>query len=686
MAAVLMPVGRQSFEDSAGRPLVGGKLYTYTAGTSVPLATFKDAAQTTPNTNPIILDARGEAVIFWSGSYKVTLTDSLDAVIWTQDGIVSSNITADLVRTDLANTSDISKGDAMVGVVTTVSGAEPTTQHQVNEERTSLFQMLTPTQINAVSAELGAAAAECSTKFQLGLDGLGRISLPIGRYMLAKTQQVKNGTKRVTIGGENRIRTILSPNAADISQAPVNVNAMFVVQDNNSHFCLDGMRFYSTVAYTGVGVYAKEGGGGDASCQALFSSTMRNLWLDFASNNNGFFVGAMQNSAVQTITAENMKSVFRLEGTANADVSFTDLKAYNCFDPIIDQTADALGSALMTVDDVHLYAHNRGQAVNVTNWASSVVDKVIYEAAIGNLGSTGLFKFKDSKYVIVSNSMAVVRGGVAISSIGVDLEVGAGETFRQKLRGGYVNADIGLRLRGPGAFDLEIEDYDFSDCSTACFQIATNCSGTLRTRGCKFNRSTLSILLSTASNALNWISSDDEFIDAGLGGSAATRVLTLATSGDVVLNNPRIGRTTGAAGYFIDATGTGKVYINNPVWIGTPPTGYITGSQYTNGDVIVNTSQPSGVQRVNAAAATVFPSTGTVIVDFAGACALTLPSVATNTGRRLTVLTRQNQAVNSSAANVVPRTGGVAGILLNIDGSWAEMVCDGGNWEIVQGS
>lgn len=89
--AVLMPEGRQSFTNSAGQPLVGGKLYTYAAGTSTPKVTYADASGLSPNTNPIILDARGECAVFWFGAYKVVLTDASDAVIYTQDNIVSGD-------------------------------------------------------------------------------------------------------------------------------------------------------------------------------------------------------------------------------------------------------------------------------------------------------------------------------------------------------------------------------------------------------------------------------------------------------------------------------------------------------------------------------------------------------------------------------------------------------------------
>lgn len=89
MTAVLLPEGKQSFQDAAGVPLVGGKVFTYASTTLVPKTTWSDAAQTAPNTNPIILDGRGEASIYWQGAYKVQLQDALGNVIWTQDPVTS---------------------------------------------------------------------------------------------------------------------------------------------------------------------------------------------------------------------------------------------------------------------------------------------------------------------------------------------------------------------------------------------------------------------------------------------------------------------------------------------------------------------------------------------------------------------------------------------------------------------
>jgi hypothetical protein len=73
-----------------------------------------------PNTNPVVLDARGEAAVFWSGAYKVVLKTATDATVWTVDGVQSTDaqgagqFAADALRTDLASTA-AGKGAALVG-------------------------------------------------------------------------------------------------------------------------------------------------------------------------------------------------------------------------------------------------------------------------------------------------------------------------------------------------------------------------------------------------------------------------------------------------------------------------------------------------------------------------------------------------------------------------------------------
>lgn len=130
----ILPEGKQSFTNSAGAPLAGGKLYTYDAGTSTPRPTYQDAAGTTPNANPVIMDARGEALIFWSGAYKVTLKDASDATIWTVDNIVSTDAAAAAISASLAG----SGGSGLVGFLPSGGSAVGTTVQKKLRESVSV--------------------------------------------------------------------------------------------------------------------------------------------------------------------------------------------------------------------------------------------------------------------------------------------------------------------------------------------------------------------------------------------------------------------------------------------------------------------------------------------------------------------------------------------------------------------
>lgn len=91
MSTLLLPSLIQRFFDANGVPLVGGLLYSYIAGTSVPAATFTDQTGLTPNANPVVLDGNGQANVWLgSGSYKFVLTDSNGVVQFTVDNVSSS--------------------------------------------------------------------------------------------------------------------------------------------------------------------------------------------------------------------------------------------------------------------------------------------------------------------------------------------------------------------------------------------------------------------------------------------------------------------------------------------------------------------------------------------------------------------------------------------------------------------
>lgn len=109
--------GWQFFDDN-GDPLSGGKIYTYAAGTTTPLATYTSRSGSVANTNPIILDAAGrtpEQVWATEGLlYKYVVQTANNVLVRSWDNIGGSEVASDLGQ-DLANTTDNTKGDALIG-------------------------------------------------------------------------------------------------------------------------------------------------------------------------------------------------------------------------------------------------------------------------------------------------------------------------------------------------------------------------------------------------------------------------------------------------------------------------------------------------------------------------------------------------------------------------------------------
>ena len=88
--SILGGAGAQFFDDS-GVPLAGGKINVYLAGTTTPTPTYTESSGTTPNSNPIVLNAAGrppqqiwldDAIV-----YKFVITDALDVLVTTQDNL-----------------------------------------------------------------------------------------------------------------------------------------------------------------------------------------------------------------------------------------------------------------------------------------------------------------------------------------------------------------------------------------------------------------------------------------------------------------------------------------------------------------------------------------------------------------------------------------------------------------------
>jgi hypothetical protein len=196
------------FLDNNGNPLSGGKLYTYEAGTSTPAVTYTSSTGLTPNTNPIVLDSAGrppaEIWLTLTTDYKFIVKDSNDVIIRTYDNLSSVASAA-----DLANNTDPTKGDALIGFRQSDSSGNLAdsvgrTVHQKLQEFVSVldFTGADPTGVSDSTAAFTAALATGK-----------RVYIPKGEYLVNINT---TGVDWFDIYGEGMDATILRPYSSSL--------------------------------------------------------------------------------------------------------------------------------------------------------------------------------------------------------------------------------------------------------------------------------------------------------------------------------------------------------------------------------------------------------------------------------------------------------------------------------------
>lgn len=110
MAMNLCPALYLKVEDKNGRPLAGGLVYTYIAGSLDPAPTYSDATGVDSNPNPVVLNSAGIADIWIDPAlaYKFVITAADGTPFKTIDNVTSPNAAS-------AGLTKVSAGDATLG-------------------------------------------------------------------------------------------------------------------------------------------------------------------------------------------------------------------------------------------------------------------------------------------------------------------------------------------------------------------------------------------------------------------------------------------------------------------------------------------------------------------------------------------------------------------------------------------
>lgn len=303
MAVIATPPKLQFF-DANGVPLVGGKLYSYAAGTTTPLATYTDSTGGSSNPNPVILDSRGEASVwFGTAQYKLKLTTSTDVEVWTVDGLNGADqVTIQAVLAQLA----LSSGASNIGFIQAGTGAVARTVQSKERDWISVLDFGavadgnftpggSPSGTDNLTAFTNALAAAVST-------GITRVRAPGGFYYISgkltlprgvilegdgtshlpifTQQSIKRGTCLLINGSAGNDCLAFAENAghsglSDISIYNTNTNAIRAVVSVVGHLYprMRNVEIASLRPTTGVGLYLAP-----SSTGALYET----LWGDFS--------------------------------------------------------------------------------------------------------------------------------------------------------------------------------------------------------------------------------------------------------------------------------------------------------------------------------------------------------------------------------------------------------------------
>lgn len=336
--ANLSPSPKLQFFDANGNPLAGGKLYTYAAGTTTPLATYTDSSASVPNTNPVILDSRGEAEV-WLGvaAYKFKLTTSTDVEVWTVDDVVSANIQA------LADLSEAG-GSALVGFLQAGTGAVTRTV------QSKLRDVVSVKDFGAV----GDGVADDTAAIQLAFNsGKTEIYFPEGTYLFSNLTIPNSsltlygagywGSRLKCSNPSNTTYGIASSNYVNngtSGNAPITIRNLVIDGNNLVTYPLVIYGYYSELNSARV-VNAKTGG-----YALLFTS-------------NG-----ISGSACTTTLVENKIINCKIDG-GNGDAFVIIDTGARCTDMIVQGNFFMKGAVIMTSMAGHLVTNNHFYAGSV---------------------------------------------------------------------------------------------------------------------------------------------------------------------------------------------------------------------------------------------------------------------------------------------------------------------------------
>lgn len=388
MPVLLSPSAKQQFFTNAGVPAAGYALYTYAANTTTPQATYTNRAGSVSNANPIILDSRGEAIIYLTPGivYDYVLKTAPDpggSTIWTREDVIAD------------------AGDAnAVNFIQAGAGAVSRDSQSKMRERVSVLDF----------GATGDGSTDDTAAIQTAMDsfasvGYGDLYFPKGVYKISSALVASfNGRIRGDGVASSVIRTTSTTAAA--------------IRVPYSGFMeITGLDFATSVTKVSGAAISMEGFGGLAGQQTRIHHNRI----------TGYYYGIdMANSGYWSITEngifESVQAGIRVDNTDNYDAG-DNLISGN----VIQKTALTAGTSGILhvasggtkVIGNKILGHDRGYSLTPRSGAISVIDTQLVGNSIedGNIAvyiQTSVAGTSVGQMVISSNQMSNKANGIIL--------------------------------------------------------------------------------------------------------------------------------------------------------------------------------------------------------------------------------------------------------------------------------
>jgi hypothetical protein len=299
--------------------LVGGKLYTYAAGTTTPQVSYTDFGGGTANANPVILDSRGEASVWLDTAlYKMALYDSTNVLIWTVDNIGGFATLAQLAA---------SGGSNLIGFLQAGTGAVATTVQAKLRESVSVKDF----------GAVGDGVTDDTVAIQAALDAVSGTGLTL---LIPPSSSFYRITATLYPGSN----TTIWGYGAEIKNSGVSIfNMIWALGTDGGPYLTDINIFGLTVDCNGTVLDGGGSGVGASYCDnfRVKDCTVKNAWLQgifFARGGRNCWIS---DNYVEQAFGDGIHIGDQYTGNTLENVWVTNNDVFNCFDDGIGVTGGA---------------------------------------------------------------------------------------------------------------------------------------------------------------------------------------------------------------------------------------------------------------------------------------------------------------------------------------------------------